>query len=218
VVFRGTRLGFRNLFWKPADAATEEERLTTKDTTQAPGSWSQDGKWLAFQGVDRATGVDIWTLSLEDNREPQIFLKTPSDEATPQFSPDGRWLAYVSNESGRDEIYVQPFPGRARKWPISTEGGSQPRWSRSGRELFYRSGGKMMAVDIASRPSFVAGSPRLLFEAPFVTAGDHLISYDVAPDSQRFLGIREINPDPPATQINVVLNWLEELKRRVPTR
>jgi serine/threonine-protein kinase len=221
VVYRGTRLGSRNLFWKPADAATEEERLTTEeDRNHTPGSWSRDGKWLAFTsgaGATGATGFDIWTLSLEDNRKPQIFTKTPSNERDPKFSPDGRWLAYASNESGPEQIYVQPFLGPRRKWQISTDGGSAPRWSRSGRELFYRIGDKMMAVDITSGPGFVAGSPRLLFEVPLVSYGDSFISYDVAPDG-RFLGIRDVNPDPPTNQINVVLNWFEELKRRVPTR
>ena len=140
VVYRGTRLGLRNLFWKPADAATEEERLTTEeDANPTPGSWSQDGKWLAFTSGAGGTGEDIWTLSLED-RKPQIFLKTPSNERSPQFSPDGRWLAYVSNESGREEIYVQPFPGPRRKWPISTEGGQPTEMveKRAGAVLSHR--------------------------------------------------------------------------------
>jgi eukaryotic-like serine/threonine-protein kinase len=218
VVYRGTRLGVRNLFWKPADAATEEEQLTTEENrNQTPGSWSHDGKWLAFTAGAGDTGTDIWTLSLEDNRRAQIFLETPANESGPQFSPDGRWLAYVSNESGREEIYVQPFPGPRRKWLISTEGGSQPRWSRSGRELFYRIGNKMMAVDITSGPSFVAGAPRVLFEVPLASYGNNFISYDVSPDG-RFFGIQDINPDPPANHINVVLNWHEELKRLVPTK
>jgi eukaryotic-like serine/threonine-protein kinase len=182
----------------------------------AAGAFS--GLWkVSGSGGIQSTGIDIWTLSPQNNRKPQIFLKTPSDEHSPQFSPDGRWLAYVSNESGRDDVYVQPFPGPGRRWPISTEGGSQPRWSRSGRELFYRGGDQVLAVDITGQPSFVAGSPRPLFEAPFVSYGESFISYDVAPDG-RFLGIRDINPGSPTNQINVVLNWTEELKRRVPTR
>jgi eukaryotic-like serine/threonine-protein kinase len=217
VVYRGTRLGVRKLFWKPADAATEEEPLPSEDdSVMTPGSWSHDGKWLAFT-ANGPSGGDLWALSLED-RKLQSLLQTPSDERSPQFSPDGRWLAYVSNESGRDDVYVKPFPGPPRKWPISTEGGSQPRWSRGGRELFYRSGDKMMVVDITSLPSFVAGSPRLLFEFPFATYGDNLMSYGVAPDGQRFLGIRNVHPEPPANQINIVLNWFEELKRLVPTK
>jgi serine/threonine protein kinase len=218
VVYRGTRRGSRNLFWKPADAATEEERLTTEeDRNHTPGSWSRDGKWLAFTSSAGGTGIDIWTLSLGDNGKPQVFLETPSNERSPQFSPDGRWLAYASNESGREQIYVQPVLGPRRKWQISTDGGSEPRWSRSGRELFYRIGDKMMAVDITSGPDFVAGSPRLLFEVPLASYGSNLMSYDVAPDG-RFLGIRDVNPDPPTNQINVVLNWHNELKRLVATR
>jgi serine/threonine protein kinase/Tol biopolymer transport system component len=218
VVYRGTRLGLRNLFWKSADGATQEERLTTEEgVSQAPTSWSPDGKWLVFQEGSAGTANDIWKLSLENNRKPQIVLQTPLEESQGVVSPDGRWLAYVSTESGRREIYIQPFSGAARKWPISTQGGDQPRWSRNGRELFYRSGDKMMAVDITTQPDFVAGSPHVLFEAPLFYASLNMTGYDVAPDG-RFLGIRLVMPDPPANQINVVLNWQEELKQLAPAR
>src|SRR5439155_12260300 len=145
---------------------------------------------------------------LSGERKPQPFLRTPFVEAAPTFSPDGRRLAYVSNESGRFEIYVQPFAGPGGRWPISTEGGSEPVWARNGREIFYRNGGKMMVVDITTQPGFSAGAPRLLFEGPYVR-GAWTPYYDVAPDGQRFL----MAECPPA-QINVVLNWFEELKRR----
>ena len=118
---------------------------------------------------------DIWVLRLGDHsrgsgqvRKPQPFLRTPFNEEAPRFSPDGHWLAYISDESGRYEIYVQPYPGPGGKWQISTEGGTEPVWNRNGRELFYRSGDKMMAVDIATQPSFAAGKPRMLFEGPYV--------------------------------------------------
>ena len=119
-------------------------------------SWSPDGQLLAFVEVNPTTGQDIWVLRLGD-RKAQPFLRTPFNEAAPRFSPDGRWLAYISDESGRYEIYVQPYPGPGGKWQISTEGGTEPVWNRNGRELFYRSGDKMMAVDIATQPEFRCG-------------------------------------------------------------
>ena len=132
----------------------------------------------------------------------------------PAFSPDGRWIAYVSDESGRAEVYARPFPGPGQKWQISSEGGSQVLWARNG-ELFYRSGNKMMAVEVKTQPAFSAGSPRLLFDGQY-SWFVHRHNYDVTPDGQRFLMLK--SADPAATQINVVLNWFEDLKQRVPVR
>jgi dipeptidyl aminopeptidase/acylaminoacyl peptidase len=150
------------------------------------------------------------------DRKAQPFLRTQFDEAVPRFSPDGRWLAYISDESGRFEIYVQPYPGPGRKWQISTEGGTEPVWNPNGRELFYRSGDKMMAVDIATQPGFAAGTPRKLFEGRYELPPFPTTNYDVSPDGQRFLLLKPIEQEAASTQINVVLNWFEELKRRVP--
>jgi eukaryotic-like serine/threonine-protein kinase len=180
-------------------------------------SWSPDGQLLAFMENNPTTGYDIWVLRLSD-RKAQPFLRTPFNESVPRFSPDGRWLTYVSNESGRYEIYVQPYPGPGGKWQISTEGGTEPTWNSNGRELFYRSGDKMMAVDIATQPSFAAGKPRVLFEGRYVPTPATSPNYDVSPDGQRFLMLKPNEQEASApTQINVVLNWFEELKRRVPT-
>ena len=134
------------------------------------------------------------------------------------FSPDGHWLAYVSNESGRFDVYVQPFPGPGGKRQISTEGGNEPVWSRNGEELFYRNGNQMMAVEITTEPSFSAGTPRLLFEGAFRRGSVLRADYDVTPDGQRFVMLQQGGPDSGATQINVVLNWFEELKQRVPVQ
>jgi hypothetical protein len=132
------------------------------------------------------------------------------------FSPDGHWVAYRSNESGRQEIYVQPFPTTGAKWQISTDGGEEATWvqTRSGQEIFYRNGGRMMAVDITTEPAFTSGKPMLLFESEYPGFGPRAL-YDVTPDGQRFLMIKESEQQ--VTQINVVLNWFEELKRLVPT-
>ena len=126
--------------------------MTAGEYTQVPNSWSPDGQLLAFVEINPTTGLDIWVLRMGD-RKAQPFLRTQFNESAPQFSPDGRWLVYTSNESGRTEVYVQPYPGPGGKWQISTEGGTEPVWNRNGRELFYRTGDKMMAVGARGLPS-----------------------------------------------------------------
>ena len=150
------------------------------------------------------------------DRKTQPFLRTPFVEGAPEFSPDGRWLAYVSDESGRFEIYVQPYPGPGGKWQISTDGGAEPVWNRNGRELFFRSGTKMMAVDITTQPAFAAGTPKMLFDRQFVSTPvpQTFRYFDVSSDGQRFLMVKQGEQAP--TQISVVLNWIEDLKRRAP--
>ena len=218
VTFNSARARSFNLFWRPADGSGAEERLMTSEYNLLPSSWSPDGQMLAFSEVHPTTRLDIWVLPLEGERKPRPFLITQFNESSAMFSSDGRWLAYTSDESGRFEIYVQPFPGPGRKWQISTEGGTEPVWARNGGELFYRSeiGNRMMAVDITTEPTFNAGKPRLLFEGRYdtrVTIG-YRANYDVTADGQRFVMIKG---EEGQGQINVVLNWFEELKRLVPT-
>ena len=216
IAYRGTRTGFRNLFWMAANGTEVEERLTTSEHFQTPSSWSPDGKWLAFGELTPTTGSDIWVLPLEGEREPQVFLSTSANEVNSMFSPDGRWLAYTSNESGRVEVYVRPFPGPGGKWQISTEGGDHPFWARDGRELFYINGNKVLAVEITPGSGLTAGVPQLLFERNELLGG-YTSRGDVSLDGQRFLMIQPAESADIATQINVVLNWFEELKRLVPT-
>jgi eukaryotic-like serine/threonine-protein kinase len=214
VVFESGAPG--NLFWQPGDGSGKAERLTTNEYGQVPVSWSPDGQVLAFVELSPGTGRDIWTLGLSD-RKSQVFLQTPFNEGAPQFSPDGRWLAYGSDESGRPEIYVQPYPGPGGKWQISSDGGTEPAWNPNGRELFFRRGNKMMAVDVAAQANFSAGKPRMLFEgqfAPSATLSDR--NYDVSADGQRFLMVKTLEQEQPISQINIVLNWFEELKEKVP--
>jgi Tol biopolymer transport system component len=214
---QSNREGPLNVFWQLADGSGGLERLTTSENDNFPISWSPDGQLLAFAEVNPTTGYDIWVLRVSD-RKAQPFLRTTFNESAAHFSPDGRWLAYISDESGRFEIYVQPYPGPGGKWQISTEGGTEPVWNRNGRELFYRSGGKMMAVDIATQPTFASGKPRMLFEGQYSPAPGTANNFDVSSDGQRFLMIKPNEAGEAApTQINVVLNWFEELKRRVPT-
>jgi len=140
-------------------------------------------------------------------------VKTPAYEGGPQFSSDGRWIAYVSDESGQFQVFVRPFPGRDPKVQVSTEGGSFPRWSRNGNELFYRNGNRMMAVQITTRSQDVdpvRSAPKFLFDAKYATPGNTIAGYDVSLDDQRFVFVRE---DATAGRLHVVLNWFEELKR-----
>jgi serine/threonine-protein kinase len=225
IAYASNKEGQVNLFWQLADGSGGLERLNTSEYLQVPTSWSPDGQLLAFHEVSPTTQRDIWVLRLGDASagsgqvsKAQPFLRTPFNESAPRFSPDGRWLAYVSDESGRFEIYVQPYPGPGGKWQISTEGGREPVWNPNGRELFYRTGDKLMAVDIATQPSFVAGKPRMLFEGQYELTTGTIPNYDVSPDGQRFLMLKPSEQAQAApTQINVVLNWFEELKQKAPT-
>jgi Tol biopolymer transport system component len=216
VVFYSNKEGPLNLFWQMADGSGGFERLTTSTNPHAPVSVSPDGALLAFTEAPGASR-DIWVLRLSD-RQAQPFLQTPAIEGGAQFSPDGRWMAYVSDESGRPEIYVQPYPGPGGKWQVSTERGQEPVWNRNGQELFYRSGNKMMAVDIATSPSFSAGRPKVLFDRPYVAIQlpQTIPVYDVSADGQRFLMLKE-GERPEAPPIEVVVNWPEDLRRRIPT-
>jgi eukaryotic-like serine/threonine-protein kinase len=217
IAFISNSAGAQNIFWLLADGSGGLERLATSQYTQVPMSWSADGQMLAFLEVNPSTGYDIWVLRMAE-RKAEPFLRTSFNESVPRFSRDGHWLAYISNESGRYEVYVQPFPGPGGKWQISTEGGTEPVWNPNGRELFYRSGGKIMAVDVTTQPGFAAGTPRKLFEGPYLASPLTNPNYDVSPDGQRFLMLKPAESAEAApTQINVVLNWFEELKRRVPT-
>jgi eukaryotic-like serine/threonine-protein kinase len=216
IAIQSNREGPLNLFWQRADGSGGLEHLITSEFNNFPSSFSPDGQLLAFNEITPTTGYDIWVLRLSD-RKAQPFLRTEFNEGVPRFSPDGHWLAYISDESGRFEVYVQPYPGPGGKWQISTEGGREPVWNPNGRELFYRTGDKMMAVDIATQPSFSAGKPRVLFEGPHVVAFGATANYDVSADGQRFLMLKPIEQNSPPTQINVVLNWFEELKQKVPT-
>ena len=205
--------------WRPADASGPQEVLVEREMRGTiPTSWSPDGQTLAFTDL---SGPDIWMLPLEGEEKPWAFLKTEAEETGAKFSPDGRWIAYQSNESGRDEVFLIPFSvtGSGGKRQVSISGGAEPVWAPDGGDLFYRNGDKMMAVAIETEPELSVGTSRLLFEGRFlpVPSGDDPgSSYDISPDGQRFLMIQR-EQDLVPTEIIVVLNWFEELKRLVPT-
>ncbi len=162
--------------------------------------------------------ISIWLLDVEDKGEPRPFLRTEFDEFSPMLSPDSSWISYISDESGQDEVYVQPFPGGGGRLQLSVGGGSHPVWAPNGREVFYRNGDEMMAVAIDTESEFSAGAPQVLFEGRFLGTGSVLEgrNYDISPDGQRFLMIKR-EQDVMPTELIVVLNWFEELKRLVPT-
>jgi eukaryotic-like serine/threonine-protein kinase len=214
IAFQSNNDGPPSVLWQKADGSGGMEKLTGSEYTRFPKSWSADGQLLSFGEINPTTGYDIWVLDMKD-RKAVPFLRTPFYEVG-VFSPDGRWMAYTSNESGSDEVYVQPYPGPGGKWQISTDGGMDVRWTANGRELTYRNGDKMMAADIATQPTFSAGKPRMLFEGPYVPPSELVSFYDASGDGQRFLMLKPTEQAQATTQIVVVQNWFEELKQKVP--
>ncbi len=204
------------LFWRSADGSGQAELLLETGSALSAHSWTPDGKVLAY--YDASDGDrDIWTVSLVGEREPQPFVVTDFNERSPSFSPDGRWVAYASDESGQDEIYLRPYPGPGGKVTVSTAGGREPVWCPAGGELFYRSGDRMVAVPVETGEVLEVGAPYTLFEGEYITdrgARSGSQSYDVAPDCERFLMISAT--ESAITSLRVVLNWTEELKQIVP--
>jgi Tol biopolymer transport system component/tRNA A-37 threonylcarbamoyl transferase component Bud32 len=205
------RNGQFDLAVKTVGGTGEEEVLLEVEGNQFPSSWSPDGKNLLYYNIDPETSWDINVLPLEGDRTPRPFVRTPFVEIRARFSPDGRWVAYQSNESGQSEIYVQAFPGPGGKWQISTAGGGEPQWSPDGRELFYLSQNRIMRVDVKTGADFEAGIPEPLFGValrPITTNNRYLLS----PDGKRFLLLSSLLQDstPPTT---VVVNWTAELRQ-----
>jgi Tol biopolymer transport system component len=212
VVFR-TRTG---LYRAAVDGSSRPEAILDTSVADIPSSISADGETLAFQRVTASTSSDVYVVNLRGDPKPRAVVNTPAFEGGADFSPDGRWLAYASDESGQMQVYLRPFPGPDRKSPVSTQGGSSPRWSKDGKELFYRSGNRMMAVEVATDHELTLSRPQVLFEQRYafgrtVTGAN----YDVAADSQRFVMVKE---EAGAGRFNLVLNWTEELKRLVPPK
>ncbi len=208
-------------FWMRADGSSPPERLTGDTALQQEfaTSFSPDGSVLLLNVLNTTdtspanTGWDILLLPLNGERKLRPFLQTKFAEEAACFSPDGRWVAYSSDESGGSQVFVRPFPGPGPKWQISNEGGDEPHWSRGGRELFYRQGATMMVVDVETKPTFRAGRPQALFVGRYYCYDVNC--YDVSPDGKRFLMIKEDPAELGPAHVNVVLNWFEEVKRRV---
>ena len=201
-----------DLYSKPADLSEAADLLVSGAAAASigPGSWSPDGRAFVYQELG-PDGGDLWMLPA--GGAPVALLSTPFNEQAPRLSADGRWLAYVSDQTGDPRVYVQSFPDGGPVIPISTGGGTEPVWSRTGGELFYRDGTRMFVVAVATSPVFRAGRPDLLFDEAYDLdpIGLSAANYDVSLDGQRFLMIRSEGSDEGAT-VNIVLNWQEELK------
>ena len=235
VAFQSTAPGPWNLFWKPANGGDAQPLLSTSQPSatrswpntgadllpgtlptlsgaspQFPMSWSPDGAILAFHERKPDGERDLWVVS--PGQDPVPFLLTPFDERSPRFSPDGKWIAYVSDESGRNDVYVQPFPGPGPKWLVSTDGGIDPVWSKDGHELFYRQNDQLMVASVAPKGEFSADRPRRLFEIRF-DASDNGPNYDVSRDGKWFVMPRS-DRGPAQIELHVVLNWFAEVAAR----
>ena len=223
LIFTSERAGVRNLFWQAADGAGAVERLTESPDTQYPTGVSPDGRRLIFTDESPTTANDVMAIELDATRRVTPLVQSPFNEQNGTVSPDGRWLAYEANDSGRFEIYVRPFPEvNSGRWQVSTTGGTRPIWARSGQELVYVSPtGALMGVGVARGPSWAATTPTLVVkEGYFTNLNWWGRSYDISPDGQRFLMIKEGGADGTAApaSIIVVQHWVEELKRLVPTK
>ena len=205
-----------DLYLRSADLAGHDKRITTSKsfTYYTPSSWADGGKLLVFQQTSAETRADIGVIPIDGDAAPKLLIQSPADEAHPAVSPDGRWIAYQSNVSGRWEVYVQPFPDLSGRWQVSTQGGVSPLWSPDGRELFYRHERAVIGVPVTPGTAFRYGNPRVLFEGAYVReqfGPGSSRSYALATDGQRFLMMKE--DPPPPTQIIVIANWAEELAR-----
>lgn len=217
IAFAASRTGrARSIYWQRADGVGGEEELVAAPVVGGHphmSDFSPDGQLLAYTNFNPGFAGDIWVMSMV-NGVSRPFVRTPFNECAPRFSPDGKYIAYTSNESGRDEVYVQSFPGPGGKWEISNEGGREVVWSPTGKQLFYRNGDKMMVVDVDTATSFTAGTPRVLFTGQFVPTRRGEAAYDVTKDGTTFLMLQRDQSGPPPLLV-VVLDWFDELQRRL---
>jgi eukaryotic-like serine/threonine-protein kinase len=213
--------------WTRADGAGKPQPLTQSKNAHYPWSFTPDGKRLAFMEAKPGTGWGLWTLPVESDGaglragKPEVFLEASFNELYPSFSPDGRWLAYASDESGTYQVYVRAFPDKGVKWQISGSGGLFPEWSRNGRELFFRTEDNrmtMVATYTAKGDTFTADRPRVWLEKLLASTGLNR-NYDLAPDGKRIAALMPVDATEAQTAQNHVIylqNFFDELRRRVP--
>jgi dipeptidyl aminopeptidase/acylaminoacyl peptidase len=227
LVYASSRLGAANLWWQRADGSGAATQLTTGGNNQYPGSWDPSGRFLAFSETRPQTGNDVLILHLEGDEEsgwkpgePTVFLNGPSTEQQPRFSPDGRWLAYQSNESGTFEIYVRPFPGPGgAKTPISTGGGTNAVWSRQHELLYLAPDGRIMMVPYtAAGEAFQAERPRLWSETPIRVRQSDGASFDLDRDGKRVVMAPVTQATAGPTHVTLIFNFFDELRRVAPVK
>jgi eukaryotic-like serine/threonine-protein kinase len=220
LIFSAGRASPLDLYQKSADGSGDERKLLEGSgaSNKYVRSWSADGRFVLFHSGEGSSpmGNDLWLVSLSEDRKPRALLQTAFNELDGRFSPDGRWVAYRSNESGRIEIYVMPFAAQGGKWQVSTAGGDQPRWRRDGRELFYLAGNTIMAAEVnGSGPAFQVGAVRPLFDVTRRTAPSPFgvgSVYDVTADGQRFLVSVVAEAEEAPSPITVITNWTTTLR------
>ena len=218
VIYRATRQGHRNLYWRPVDGSGEEERLTTKpDVNQTPTSVSADGRWLLYSenSAQEAGGTGVWVIRLDGDRTPRRVFTSPNGELDAQFSPDGKWIAYQAPVASRQEIYVAPFPAAGPSRRVSTDGGTEPLWSHDGRELLFQTGTRLMSASVSQGPTLSIGAPRVVHEGRFLRSINGNTSWAMMRDGQRFLRVQQVEQERPVTDITLVLNWFDEATRLV---
>jgi Tol biopolymer transport system component len=208
MVFSSTRAGRMDLYQKVSSGAGKDELLLQTGTYKQPTDWSRDGRFIVYREAAPKTKGDLWLLPLAGDRKPIPYLQTEFTEDDGRFSPDGRWMAYSSDEAGRMEVYVQPIPPSGAKWQISTTGGAQPRWRRDGKELFYLAPDrKLMVAGIQAGATIQASAPKPLFETR--TLPPSIVNpqlYEPTADGRRFL-ITTLAGESAATPLTVVVNW-----------
>jgi eukaryotic-like serine/threonine-protein kinase len=213
IAWQANRDGAFQIYQKLASGVGPEELLRKEDVPSATGSWSADGRFLLYARNDPKTGQDLWVLPLAGDHQSSLFLQTPFIEYQGRFSPDGRWIAYSSDDQGTFEVYVQTFPASSGKWQISTNGGIHPWWRGDGKELYYLSiDRKLMAVEVKPGGSFEAGAPRALFDLAPVRAIGGASSYAVTAAGDRFLFVTA-REETASLQFTVVVNWAAEAKK-----
>ena len=208
IAFVSNRTGKWAIFVKSVDRKGEVKILSENEKRYVPNSWSPDGKVLLLDGVS-----DTWSLRMDSTGTQQRLIESPFLEWAAAFSPDGLWFAYTSEEQGRYDVYVEPYPPTGERVQVSMEGGEVPVWSHRSNELFYRYGRKWMAASFTTSPTLSFEVPRLLFEGNYLNISG--VDYDVSPDGQRFLLLKPIKESSSRTQLNVVTNWFEELRHKV---
>ncbi len=216
ITFSSQRSGNVDLLTKPADGSGEAEVLVGTPVDEDTPEWSLDGRYLIYNSHRPETLRDLAYHERQQNGslgEAVMFLQTEFEDAAPKFSPDSRFVVYTSDESGRFEVYVRSFPDGTGKRQISTGGGTQPGWSRDGKEIFYVERDTLMAVGVTTTPSFSTESPQVLFDHPGLIAGGVDPRYDVANDGRRFVLRETLQGDKPIS-IHVVQNWFAEFKDR----
>jgi Tol biopolymer transport system component len=212
VAFASSRKGMGELYWRDTSGTGQDVLLFASGTQLIVNDWSPDGRWILFSSLSRQTGFDLWTYSVADKKA-EPWLEGPLDQVNARLSPNGRWIAYDSSESGRSEVYVQAFPDKGGgRWQVSRSGGSLASWRADGKEIYYLGlENSLMAADVRTEGTIDLGTPHPLFKAQFRATVAR--NYDVVPDGQRFLVNGPKESDRSGQSVTLMLNWLATLRK-----